>query len=84
MAHKKAGGSTNNGRDSQPKMRGVKKYGGERVTPGNIIVRQVGTRFHPGANVGMGRDFTLYALNDGWVQFTQFNKKRKVVSVVPA
>ena len=83
MAHKKAGGSTNNGRDSNPKMRGVKKYGGERVIPGNIIVRQVGTCFHPGTNVGMGRDFTLYALNDGLVKFTQFNKKRKVVSVVP-
>ena len=84
MAHKKAGGSTNNGRDSNPKMRGVKKYGGERVIPGNIIVRQVGTRFHPGANVGMGRDFTLYALNDGLVKFTQFNKKKKVVSIIPA
>ena len=84
MAQKKAGGSTSNGRDSNPKMRGVKKYGGERVITGNIIVRQVGTRFHPGINVGMGRDFTLYALNDGLVKFTQFNKKRKVVSIVPA
>ena len=84
MAHKKAGGSTNNGRDSNPKMRGIKRYGGEKVIPGNIIVRQVGTRFHPGMNVGMGRDFTLYALCDGLVKFTQFNKKRKTVSVIPA
>lgn len=83
MAHKKAGGSTNNGRDSNPKMRGVKKYGGEKVIPGNIIVRQSGTKFHPGLGVGMGRDFTLYALTDGFVKFTQFNKKRKTVSVVP-
>ena len=84
MAHKKAGGSTANGRDSNPKMRGVKKYGGEKVISGNIIVRQVGTLFHPGSNVGMGRDFTLYAINDGFVKFSHFNKKRKVVSVVPA
>ena len=62
MAHKKAGGSTNNGRDSNPKMRGIKSFGGEQVIPGNIIVRQSGTKFHPGANVGMGRDFTLFAL----------------------
>ena len=84
MAQKKAGGSTSNGRDSNPKMRGVKKYGGEKVIPGNIIIRQVGTRFRPGANVGIGRDFTLYALQEGLVKFTQFDKKRKVVSVIPA
>lgn len=84
MAHKKAGGSTSNGRDSNPKMRGVKKYAGERVITGNIIVRQVGTRFHPGQNVGMGRDFTLYALGDGLVKFSHFGKKRKTVSIVPA
>lgn len=82
MAHKKAGGSTNNGRDSNPKMRGVKKYGGERVITGNIIVRQSGTKFHPGANVGMGRDFTLYALSDGHVKFSHYSKKRKMVSVL--
>ena len=83
MAQKKAGGSTNNGRDSNPKMRGVKRYGGEKVAPGQIIVRQSGTKFHPGTNVGMGRDFTLYSLTDGLIQFTHFNKKRKLVSVLP-
>ncbi len=82
MAHKKAGGSTNNGRDSNPKMRGVKRFGGEFVVPGNIIVRQSGTRFHPGANVGMGRDFTLFALCEGKVQFSRLNKAKKAVSVV--
>ena len=84
MAHKKAGGSTNNGRDSNPKMRGVKCFGGEYVVPGNIIVRQSGTQFHAGENVGMGRDFTLFALIKGKVQFSQFTKSRKAVSVVPA
>jgi len=84
MAHKKAGGSTNNGRDSNPKMRGVKKFGGERVIPGNIIVRQCGTKFHPGTGVGMGRDFTIYALIDGNVKFTHYNKKKKIISVVHA
>ncbi len=69
MAHKKSGGSTNNGRDSNPKMRGVKRYGGESVIIGNIIVRQKGTKFHPGAGVKMGRDFTIYAVQDGKVQF---------------
>jgi large subunit ribosomal protein L27 len=84
MAHKKAGGSTTNGRDSNPKMRGVKKYGGESVIPGNIIIRQCGTVIHPGTGVGMGRDFTIFATVAGLVQFKQFNKTRKVVSVVPA
>jgi len=84
MAHKKAGGSTSNGRDSNPKMRGVKRYGGELVVPGNIIVRQCGTKFHAGQNVGMGRDFTLYALTEGTIKFTWYNKKTKLVSIVPA
>lgn len=82
MAHKKAGGSTSNGRDSNPKMRGVKKYGGEAVIIGNIIVRQKGTKVLPGQGVGMGRDFTLFALRDGQVKFKWFNKDKKIVSVV--
>ncbi len=83
MAHKKAGGSTRNGRDSNPKYLGVKCYGGEPVVAGNIIVRQRGTRFHAGANVGVGRDHTLYALSDGKVKFQQRGlPKRKFVSVV--
>ncbi len=69
MAHKKAGGSTRNGRDSNPKMLGVKIYGGQAVVAGNIIVRQRGTEFHPGANVGLGRDHTLFAKTDGVVKF---------------
>ncbi len=84
MATKKSGGSTNNGRDSNPKMRGVKKFGGENVVVGNILVRQKGTKFHPGKNVGMGRDFTLFALADGKVSFSYFNRNTKMVSVVPA
>ena len=84
MAHKKAGGSTSNGRDSNPKMRGVKKFGGERVIAGNIIVRQCGTKFHAGQNVGMGKDFTLFALADGQIKFSWFNKTTKLVSVVAA
>jgi large subunit ribosomal protein L27 len=82
MAHKKAGGSTNNGRDSNPKMRGVKKYGGEHVLPGNIIVRQKGTKFHAGNGVKMGRDFTLFATVEGKVQFGHYNKNKQTVSVV--
>ena len=82
MATKKAGGSTSNGRDSNPNMYGVKKYGGERVIPGNILIRQVGTKFHPGINVGLGKDFTLFALEKGVVKFSRYNKKRKVVSVI--
>ena len=84
MAHKKSGGSTSNGRDSNPKMRGVKKYGGETVQTGNIIVRQKGTKFHPGTGVKMGRDFTIYAVTEGKVEFSWFNKTTKIVSVIPA
>ena len=84
MAHKKAGGSTSNGRDSNPKMRGVKKYGGEAVIPGNIIVSQCGTKFHPGTGVKMGRDFTIYSVLEGSVKFTYFRKDRKLISVIPA
>ena len=84
MAHKKSGGSTSNGRDSNPKMRGVKKYGGEHVICGNILVRQKGTKFHPGTGVGMGKDFTIFATAEGRVQFSHYNKKMKMVSVVPA
>lgn len=83
MASKKAGGSTKNGRDSNPKMRGVKKFGGETVKAGNILVRQVGTVFHPGSNVGLGRDFTLFALIDGEVKFEHKNRARQKVSVYP-
>lgn len=84
MAHKKSGGSTSNGRDSNPKMRGVKKYGGESVIVGNIIVRQKGTKFHAGPGVKMGRDFTLFAMTEGKVQFKHYSKKIKMVTVVPA
>lgn len=84
MAHKKSGGSTSNGRDSNPKMRGVKKYGGEAVVPGNIIVRQKGTKFFAGNGVSMGRDFTLFATTTGKVQFSNYTKSQKVVSVVEA
>ncbi len=82
MAHKKAGGSTRNGRDSNPKYLGVKVYGGQSVEAGNIIVRQRGTRFHPGAGVGLGRDHTLFALVDGTVEFKAKGPlARKTVSV---
>ena len=85
MAHKKAGGSTRNGRYSNPKYLGVKRYGGEAVSAGNIIVRQRGTRFHAGDNVGVGRDHTLFATADGRVKFEQRGlPKRKYVSVEPA
>jgi large subunit ribosomal protein L27 len=84
MAHKKSGGSTSNGRDSNPKMRGVKLYGGQDAIVGNIIVRQKGTKFFAGEGVKMGRDFTLYAVADGKVKFSWFNKKKKMVSVIPA
>ena len=85
MAHKKAGGSTRNGRDSNPKYLGVKCYGGETVDAGNIIVRQRGTRFHAGDNVGIGRDHTLFALSDGKVKFQERGMpKRKFVSVEKA
>ena len=79
MAHKKAGGSTRNGRDSNAQRRGVKKFGGESVIAGNILVRQVGNRFHPGKNVGQGNDFTLYALADGVVQFDRKGRRINVV-----
>jgi large subunit ribosomal protein L27 len=85
MAHKKAGGSTRNGRDSESKRLGVKRFGGENVSAGSIIVRQRGTRFHPGTNVGCGRDHTLFAKADGRVVFEiKGPRGRKQVSVVPA
>lgn len=85
MAHKKGGGSTRNGRDSKPKMLGVKVYGGQAVTAGAIIVRQRGTRFHPGNHVGMGRDHTLFATVDGTVSFAvKGPNSRQTVSVTPA
>jgi large subunit ribosomal protein L27 len=85
MAHKKAGGSTRNGRDSESKRLGVKRFGGEDVTAGNIIVRQRGTRFHPGRNVGCGKDHTLFAKADGKIIFeVKGPKNRKYVSVVAA
>ena len=82
MAHKKAGGSSRNGRDSEGKRLGVKKYGGEAVIPGNIIVRQRGTKFHPGSNVGMGKDHTLFALTEGRVKFKK-GAQKTVISVEP-
>lgn len=81
MAHKKGQGSSRNGRDSQGQRRGVKRYGGQQVIAGNVLVRQVGNLFHPGVNVGMGRDFTLYALTAGTVKYST-SGSRKVVSVV--
>ncbi len=84
MAHKKAGGSSRNGRDSNPQYLGVKKYGGEAVIAGNIIVRQRGTKFHPGHNVGRGKDDTLFALTDGVVTFERRGRDRKQISVYPA
>jgi large subunit ribosomal protein L27 len=83
MAHKKGQGSSRNGRDSNSKRRGVKKFGGERVLAGNIIVRQCGTKFHPGLNVGLGRDYTIYAQADGVVQFEIRAGKKKYISVIP-
>ncbi len=84
MAHKKAGGSTRNGRDSESKRLGVKRFGGELVSAGSIIVRQRGTRFHPGANAGLGTDHTIYAKVDGRVQFeVKGARKRKTVTIVP-
>lgn len=85
MAHKKAGGSTRNGRDSESKRLGVKRFGGESVLAGNILVRQRGTKFHPGVNVGCGHDHTLFAKVDGKVIFeTKGPKQRKQISVIPA
>ena len=83
MAHKKAGGSSRNGRDSAGRRLGVKKYGGELVIPGNIVVRQRGTKFWPGQNVGMGKDHTLFATLEGNVQFHKGLKNRTFVSIVP-
>jgi len=84
MAHKKAGGSSRNGRDSAGQRLGVKRYGGESVIAGNIIVRQRGTKFHPGENVGLGKDHTLFATADGNVKFARKAKGRTYVSVEPA
>jgi large subunit ribosomal protein L27 len=83
MAHKKAGGSSRNGRDSQGQRRGVKRFGGQIVRAGNILVRQLGTKIHPGTNVGLGRDYTLFAKIDGVVTYEEFGRKRKRVSVYP-
>ena len=85
MAHKKGGGSTRNGRDSESKRLGVKSYGGQLISAGSIIVRQRGTEFHPGDNVGMGKDHTLFAKIDGFVQFVvKGANRRRVVTIVPA
>ena len=83
MAHKKAGGSTSNGRDSNPKMLGVKRYAGEKVTGGSILVRQRGTKIRPGTNVGLGRDFTLYTKIDGIVKYEWAARGKRRVSVYP-
>lgn len=83
MAHKKAGGSSRNGRDTIGKRRGVKRYAGQVVKAGNILVRQLGTKIHPGRNVGLGRDYTLFALVDGVVKFERYGADRKKVSVYP-
>ena len=85
MAHKKAAGSSRNGRDSESKRLGIKKYGGEQVLAGNILVRQRGTAFHPGANVGLGRDHTLFATSDGIVRYQRKGPaNRRFVSVIPS
>jgi len=84
MAHKKGGGSSRNGRDSQSQRLGVKKFGGERVRAGNILVRQRGTRFQPGTNVGLGRDYTLFATADGYVKFEYARRGKKRISVYPS
>ncbi len=81
MAHKKAGGSSKNGRDSNAQRRGVKRYGGNVVKAGNILVRQLGTKIHPGTNVGIGKDYTLYSLIDGVVAYERLGRSRKKVSV---
>ena len=84
MAHKKGGGSSRNGRDSPGQRLGIKRFGGEAVRAGNIIVRQHGTKFHPGNNVGLGRDYTIFATIDGYVKFENAGRGRKQVSVYPA
>ena len=81
MAHKKAGGSSKNGRDSNAQRRGVKRYGGEKVKAGNILVRQLGTKIHPGSNVGLGKDYTIFAKIDGTVAFERLGRDRKKVRV---
>jgi len=81
MAHKKAAGSSRNGRDSNGQRRGVKRYGGEKVRAGNVLIRQLGTRIHPGENVGMGKDYTLFSLIDGIVKYERLGRSRKKVSV---
>jgi large subunit ribosomal protein L27 len=83
MAHKKGMGSSRNGRDSNAQYRGVKKFGGEQVRAGNILIRQCGTKFHPGRNVGLGRDYTIYSLIDGVVKFEHKDRRRYRVSVYP-
>jgi large subunit ribosomal protein L27 len=83
MAHKKAGGSSRNGRDSAGQRRGVKRYGGQQVSAGSILVRQLGTKVHPGENVGMGKDYTLFAKIDGIVKFERMGRYRKRASVYP-
>lgn len=83
MAHKKGGGSTRNGRDSNSQRRGVKRFGGEKVIAGNIIVRQCGTKFHPGKNVGLGKDYTIFSLIEGVVKFEVKDRYRKQISVYP-
>lgn len=82
MAHKKAGGSSRNGRDSAGQRRGVKRFGGQQVLAGNILVRQLGTRIYPGENVGMGRDYTLFAKVDGVVRYEKYTRKRRVMTRV--
>jgi large subunit ribosomal protein L27 len=84
MAHKKGQGSVRNGRDSKAQYRGVKRFGGEMVTPGTIIVRQVGSTFHAGKNVGTGKDYTLFALCDGSVEFKKASRNKKVINIIPA
>lgn len=87
MAHKKAGGSSRNGRDSEGQRRGIKKFGGQSVIAGNIIVRQLGTKVHPGRGVGLGRDFTIFATVDGFVKFEKYQRKNRTftrVHVLPA
>ncbi len=84
MAHKKAGGSTKNGRDSNGQRRGVKRFGGQFVKAGNILVRQCGTKIHPGLHVGVGKDWTLFATIDGVVTYQRLGKNRKKVSILPA
>ena len=83
MAHKKGQGSTRNGRDSKPQYRGVKRFGGESVRAGNILIRQLGTKIHPGNNVGLGRDYTIFAKIDGVVKYERYGAKKKKVSVYP-